>query len=183
MKVSTRIWIRRCFECQARTASQTVRWPVISMGVSTPVVTSCRLTISVLYRPLIVATPKLYSAPTASAVMRPHTQPSLETSPQWAQQTSLFTTVSGTMIVRNGPSPTMVSNFVPTCRSIQAPGYRKIATSTYHSTVRVGTKGVDSTMVQMLSMVVSDRQNDWNLRRSHVMLSYSNSVNTRVILR
>ena len=32
-------------------------------------------------------------------------------------------------------------------------------------------------MAQMLYMVVNDRQNDWDLHLSHVMLSYNNSVN------
>lgn len=34
MKASTHLWIRRCFECQARkTSRQTVHWPFIFMGL------------------------------------------------------------------------------------------------------------------------------------------------------
>ena len=34
MEASTRFWTRRCSKCQARkTSRQTIRWPVISMGL------------------------------------------------------------------------------------------------------------------------------------------------------
>ena len=55
-------------------------------------------------------------------------------------------------------------------------GMRKLATSSYHPNGNGGVERVNHTMVQMLAMVVNERQEDWDLRLPHVEFADNNSV-------
>ena len=47
-------------------------------------------------------------------------------------------------------------------------GVRKIATSSYHPNGDGGVERVNDTMAQMLAMVVSELQNNWDVQFPHV---------------
>ena len=53
---------------------------------------------------------------------------------------------------------------------------RKLATSSYHPNGNGGVERANNTMAQMLAMVVSERQDDWDFRLPHVEFAYNNSV-------
>ena len=55
-------------------------------------------------------------------------------------------------------------------------GVYKLATSSYHPNCNGGIERVNHTMVQMLAMVVNERQDDWDLHLPHVEFAYNNSV-------
>ena len=55
-------------------------------------------------------------------------------------------------------------------------GIRKLTTSTYHAMGNGGTERLNHTMAQMLSMVVNERQDDWDKQLPHVESAYNNSV-------
>ena len=55
-------------------------------------------------------------------------------------------------------------------------GIRKLTTSAYHAMGNDGTERVNHTMAQMLSMVVNERQDDWEKQLPHVEVAYNNSV-------
>ncbi|CAB1119198.1 unnamed protein product [Ectocarpus sp. CCAP 1310/34] len=53
---------------------------------------------------------------------------------------------------------------------------RKVATSSYHPNGSGGVDRVNHTMAQMLTMVVNERQDDWDIHLPHVAFAYNNSV-------
>ena len=53
---------------------------------------------------------------------------------------------------------------------------RRITTSAYHPSGNGGVERVNHTMAQMLSMVVNERQDYWDLHLPHVEFAYNNSV-------
>ena len=55
-------------------------------------------------------------------------------------------------------------------------GVRKIATSSYHASGDGGVERVNSTVPQMLAMVVNGRQDVWDAQLPHVEFAYNNSV-------
>ena len=55
-------------------------------------------------------------------------------------------------------------------------GVPKLAASSYHPNGNGGVERVNHTMVQMLAMVVNERQEDWDLRLPHVEFADNNSV-------
>ena len=55
-------------------------------------------------------------------------------------------------------------------------GMRKLATSAYHPSGHGGVKGVNHAMPQMLAIVVSKRQDDWDVHLPHVEFAYNNSA-------
>ncbi len=57
-------------------------------------------------------------------------------------------------------------------------GIRKLSTSAYHAMGNGGTERVNHTMAQMLSMVVNERQSDWDKQLPHAESAYNNSVST-----
>ena len=61
-------------------------------------------------------------------------------------------------------------------------GVRKIATSSYHPNGNGGVERVNHTMAHMLSMVVNERQNDWDTHLPHAESAYNNSVSAATSL-
>ena len=55
-------------------------------------------------------------------------------------------------------------------------GVHKLATGSYHPNCNGGVERVSHTMVQMLAMVVNERQDDWDLHLPHVEFAYNNSA-------
>ena len=55
-------------------------------------------------------------------------------------------------------------------------GVRKLATSYHHANGNGGVERVNPAMVQMLTMVVSECQDDWDLPLPHVEFACNNSV-------
>ena len=55
-------------------------------------------------------------------------------------------------------------------------GIRKLTTSACHAMGNGGTEQVNHTVAQMLSMVVNERQDDWDKQLPHVESAYNNSV-------
>ena len=55
-------------------------------------------------------------------------------------------------------------------------GVRKILTSAYHANGNCGVERVNHTMVQMLAMVVNERQDNWDAHLPHVEFACNNSV-------
>ena len=53
---------------------------------------------------------------------------------------------------------------------------RRVTTTAYHPSGNGGVERVNHTMAQMLSMVVNERQDDWDLHLPHVEFAYNNSV-------
>ena len=55
-------------------------------------------------------------------------------------------------------------------------GVRKIATSSYHPSGCGGVEGVNHTMAQLLAMVVTEFQDEWDSQLLHVKFACNNSV-------
>ena len=55
-------------------------------------------------------------------------------------------------------------------------GVHKLATSSYHPNCNGGVERVNHTIVQMLAMVVNERQGDWDVHLPHVEFACNNSV-------
>ena len=52
----------------------------------------------------------------------------------------------------------------------------KLATSSFHPTSNSGTERVNHSMAQMLSCVVNERQDNWDVQLPYVELTYNDSV-------
>ena len=55
-------------------------------------------------------------------------------------------------------------------------GWRKLATSPYHLNCSGGVERVNHTMIQMLAMIVNEREDEWDLHLPHVEFDYNNSI-------
>ena len=55
-------------------------------------------------------------------------------------------------------------------------GVQKLATSSHHRNCNRGVERVNHTVALMLSMVVNERQDDWDLHLPHVEFAFNNSV-------
>ena len=56
------------------------------------------------------------------------------------------------------------------------PGMRKIATTAYHLSGKVGVERVNRTMAQMLGMVANERHDEWEVHLPYVKFANNNSV-------
>ena len=61
-------------------------------------------------------------------------------------------------------------------------GVHKLATRSYHPNCNGGVERVHHTIVQVLVMVVNERQDDWDLHLPHVEFAYNNSVSATTCL-
>ena len=57
-------------------------------------------------------------------------------------------------------------------------GIMKLTTSAYHAMGNGGTERVNQSMAQMLSLVVNERQDDWDEHLPHVQAAYNNAVSS-----
>lgn len=179
MEQCVRWWIRRCFLCQARKSPRMcVRWPVITI----PLPDGPGEAISLDYfGPL----------PTTSDGNK-HI---LLITDRFSRRASMYA-VCAAKFTAVGTADILVNDYIPkwgcprsvltdngrqfcselssaVCRMM---GIRKLTTSAYHAMGNGGTERVNRTMAQMLSMIVNDRQDDWDKRLPHVESAYNNSV-------
>lgn len=179
MEICTRWWTRHCFHCQARkTSRQTLRSPIISM----PLPNGPGIVVSVDYfgpLPLTardssyillftdrfsrhasmhaVTAREFTAAGTAAILVEQYI-------PKWG--------VPATLLSDNGKQFTAkLSKAV--CVLL---GTRKVETSSFHPNGNGGVERVNHTMAQMLSMVINEQQNDWDVQLPYVEFACNNSV-------
>ena len=174
-----RWWIRRCMTCQARkTSRHTVRWPVIKM----PLPNGPGEVVSVdFFGPLPI---------TAQG-----NQHILLFTDRFSRRAVMHPTTAAEFTAA-GVAHVLVDKYIPTwgcprkllsdngkqfcseltrevCRLL---GVKKLATSSFHAMCNGGTERVNHTLAQMLSSVVNDQQNDWDVHLPHIEFAYNNSV-------
>ena len=179
MEQCVRWWIRRCFMCQARKSPRTcVRWPVVTI----PLPDGPGEAISLDYfGPL----------PTTSDGNK-HI---LLITDRFSRRASMYAVCAAKFTAR-GTADILVNDYIPKwgcpkslltdngrqfCSELSSAlcrllGIRKLTTSAYHAMGNGGTERVNHTMAQMLSMVVNERQDDWDKQLPHVESAYNNSV-------
>ena len=179
MNVCTRRWICQSLKCQARkTPRLTVRWPIISM----PLLEGPGIAVGVDYFRSLPVTP------------RGNTYILLFTD-RFSGRADMFP-VTAAEFSAEGTANILVNRYIPLwgcprtilsdnglqfcCKLLQAVyqrlGVHKFATSSYHPNCNGGIDRVNHTMAHMLDMVVSERQDDWDLHLPHVKFVYTTPV-------
>ena len=179
MDISVRWWVRHCFKCQARKTSRlTVRWPVISL----PLPNGPGQAVSVDYFGPLPVTPR------GNSYILLFTDRFSRRADMYAVTAAEFTAEGTADIFINKyitlwgcPATLLSDNGLQFCSKLSQAVYRrlkvrKIATSSFHPNGNGGTERVNHTMAQMLSMVVNEQQNDWDVHLPHVSFAYNNSV-------
>ena len=179
MDISARWWIRHCLKCQARkTSRHTARWPIISL----PLPNGPGQAVSVDYFGPLPVTPR------GNVYILLFTDRFSRRADMYAVTAAEFTAEGTADILINRyitlwgcPATLLSDNGLQFCSKLSHAVYqrlkvRKIATSSYHANGNGGTERVNHTMAQMLSMVVNEQQNDWDIHLPHVSFAYNNSV-------
>ena len=179
MEQCVRWWIRRCFMCQARKSPRMcVHWPVINI----PLPDGPGEAISLDYFGPLPTTSD------GNKYILLITDRFSRRASMYAVCAAQFTAVGTADIVVNDyipkwgcPKSLLSDNGRQFCSELSSAvcrmmGIRKLTTSAYHAMGNGGTERVNRTMAQMLSMVVNDRQDDWDKRLPHVESAYNNSV-------
>ena len=179
MSTSTRWWLRHCLQCQARKSSrQTARWPIHTL----PLQSDPGITISVDYFGPLPVTPK------GNSYIIFFTDRFSRRADRYAVVAVELTAEGTTEILVNKyvplwgcPVSVLSDNGLQFCSKLfhavyKLLGSRKIGASSYHPNGNDGVERVNHTMTQMLAMVVSERQDDWDAHLPHVEFAYNNFV-------
>ena len=179
MEVCTKWWVRRCLKCQARkTSRQTIRWPKLSIPLST----GPGISVSIDYfGPLpITARGNSYI---------------LLFTDRFSRRADIFA-VTAAEFPAEGTANILVNRFIPlwgcpstllsdkglqfcaqlTTAVYKPMGIHELTTSAYHPSENGGVERVNHTMAQILAMVCNEHQNDWDAHIPHVEYAYNNSV-------
>ena len=177
--VCTRWWLRHCLKCQVRkTPRLTVRWPIISM----PLPEGPGVAISVDYFGPLPVTPR-----GNTCILRIIDRFSRRADMFGVTAAELTADATANILATQciplwGCPRTILSDndlqfFSKLSQAVyQLLGVRKLATSSYHPNSNGSVERVNYTMLQMLAMVVNERQDYWDLQLHHVEFTYNNSV-------
>ena len=179
MDQSTRWWLRRCLKCQARKSSrQTVRWPTLSM----PLPNGPGEVVSFDYfGPLpVTALGSAYILLFTDRFSR-HASMHAVTAAEFTAVGTARILVDQYMIRWGCPIQLLSDNGKQFCADVSKEvyrlmGIRKLTTSAYHPSGNGGVERVNHTMAQMLSMMVNEKQNDWDEHLPYIEFAYNNSV-------
>ena len=180
MEQCTKWWVRRCLKCQARkTPRQTVRWPTLSL----PLPNGPGEVVSCDYFGPLPLTPR------GNLHM-------LAYSDRFSRHIALYP-VSAANFTAAGTANIFVNHYIPSwgCPArllsdngsqfssdlsqaiYKLLGTTKLHTSSYHPQTNGGVERLNHTIAQMLSMMVNERQDDWDLCLPHIQAAFNNSVN------
>ena len=179
MEACTKWWVRHCLKRQARkTSRQTVRWPILPI----PLPNSPGVAVSVDYFGSLPITAR------GNAYILHFTYRFSRRADMFAVTTAEFTAEGTANILVNrfiplwGCPSTLLSDNRPQFVARLATavykllGIHKLPSSAYHPSGNGGVGRVNHTMAQILAMVCSEHQNDWDVHLPHVEYAYNNSV-------
>ena len=176
---SVRWWIRRCLFCQARkTSRQTIRWPTTLM----PLPSGSGQIVSVDYfgpspttrkgnKHILLYTDRFSRHIAAYAVIQDERTVG-GTARIFVEQYISLWGCPHTLLSDNG------SEFVArlSLAIYKLTRIRKIATTAFHPKSNGGVERVNHSLAQMLSLVISEQQDDWDEGLPYVVQAYNNSV-------
>ena len=176
---SVRWWIRRCLFCQARkTSRQTIRWPTTLM----PLPSGPGQIVSVDYfgplpitrngnKHILLYTDRFSRRIAAYAVTQDE-RTAEGTARIFVEQYIPLWGCPHTLLSDNG------SEFVArlSLAIYKLMRIRKIATTAFHPKRNGGVERVNHSLAQMLSLVISEQQDDWDEWLPYVVQAYNNSV-------
>ena len=178
---SVRWWIRRCLFCQTReTSRQTIRWPTTFV----PLPSGPGQIVSVEYfGPLPITRNgnkhKLlytdrFSRHVAAYAMTQEERTAEATARIFVEQYISLWGCPHTLLSDNG------SEFVArlSLAMYKLMRTRKIATAAFHPKTNGGVERVNHSLAQMLSLVISEQQDDWDKWLPYEGQAYNNSVST-----
>ena len=162
MSICTRWWLRHCFKCQARKIPRlTVRWPIFRF----PSLRGPGIVVNVDYFGPLPVTPRsnTYIVLFTDRFSR-RADMFAVTAAELAAEVTVNIVINWYIPLWGCPRSILSDNGLQFCSKIshvvhELVGVRKIATSSYHPTGNGGMERVNHTMVQMLAMIVNERQN------------------------
>ena len=176
---SIRWWVRRCLFCQARkTSRQTIRWPTTLM----PLPSGPGHIVSVDYfGPLpitrngnkhILLYTNRFNRHIAAYAVTQNERTAEGTAQIFVEQYIPLWGCPHTLLSDNG------SEFVArlSLAIYKLMRIRKIATTAFHPKSNGGVERVNHSLAQMLSLVISEQQDDWDEWLPYVVQVYNNSV-------
>ena len=176
---SVRWWIRRCLFCQAReTSRQTIRWPTTLM----PLPSGPGQIVSVDYFGPLPITRKgnkhillytdRFSRHIAAYAVTQDERTAEGTARMFVEQYIPLWGCPHTLMSDNGSEFVARLSFA----IYKLMRIRKIATTAFHPKSNGGVERVNHSLAQMLSLVVSEQQDDWGEWLPYVVQAYNNSV-------
>ena len=176
---SERWWIRRCLFCQARkTSRQAIRWPTTLM----PLPSGPGQVVSVDYfgplpftrngnKHILLYTDRFSRHIAAYAVTQDERTAGGTAESPWS---SIF--LFGDALIHSCPASEFVARLSLAIYKLMR--IRKIATTAFHPKSKGGGERVNHSLAQMLSLVISEQQDDWDELLRYVVQAYYNSLST-----